>query len=224
MTRQVDYEEYTGLSTKQLAIVGFISLAWNGLESGLAVLTWELASWPREIGLLVTTDLGNVSKAQLFENLVHLKITEPVLVQDCLDMSIFFDNLRVRRNGIVHSMVRLSPSDADPSRLVKRSAKEGRGKIKETRIDADLPTLNLLAQDISLCNEAMRQIYRKIWYLDFYKKNRGAKETTTFEEFLWSLERGSFDEIALLRTRVAELFPQRHKRGSKQRQPPPSGE
>jgi len=215
---RIDYEEYTGLSAKQLEAVGFISLAWNGLETGLSVLAWELADWPKNIGELVTTDLGNVSKAQLFDNLVKLIIKEPRLTAECEDLSMFFDNLRERRNKLVHSVIRLSATDAKPSRLVKRSAKARSGSVTETEIIADLAALNALAQDIKLCADAMRPIFRKVWWHQYYEKNHKPTDPTPIGVFVHQDAEPS-DGIAQLQTRVATLFPQRHAQRNKRPQP-----
>jgi hypothetical protein len=217
---KIDQQAYTGLSEKQLAGIGFIALSWSGVEMGLSALIWDLAGMKSEIGRLVTTDLGNVSKATLFQNLVHQTINEPRLFAECEDLIFLYDHLRVQRNSTIHGIVKWGPSDDDGSFLVKESAKGGKGRVSQTVIDVSLETLDQLGADMVLCSEAIRQIYNKIWNFKFFYRAHLKSDPTTASDFVHRNTESS-DQIVRLQTRLAGLYPKRHAQRSNQHPHPP---
>ena len=95
----------TGLNVDQLSAIGFITVSWNALERMVEFCIWAAAGWDDDVGGIVTTDLQNVSRKTLAQNLIHLRVTDdPTLLEDAEVAIAFFDAMRTRRNDLVHGL------------------------------------------------------------------------------------------------------------------------
>jgi hypothetical protein len=106
---------WTGLNDDHLASIGFANFAWNILERKFASLVWVAADWSQEIGELVTADLGNVSMATLFINIIKQSVTDDdrILCQATRTVAVL-DGIRSDRNNLIHSFFHRDPTRLNP--------------------------------------------------------------------------------------------------------------
>jgi len=220
------YRALTGLEPDQLIVVGFVTIAWNLLERGIEVLIALTAEWKDPIGDFVTADMGNVTKAQLLANLITHRITDERLREESRSVLAFFDELRNRRNNLIHATMDWDTADENKEERpahTKRSAKAGKGAVIKARIDCDLPALRQLGKDIELCYEAWREIYFKMHQFNYFHRHpKPGDDAATLAHYLHEIGPGTYENIAQTQIRLKALRSQSGGQCNTQPQRPPS--
>jgi hypothetical protein len=121
---------WTGIDDDHLASVAFANYAWNIVERKFVSLVWIAADWTQKVGELVTADLGNVSVATLFINLVKQSVTDDDrIVSQATKTVAVLDSIRAERNDLIHSFFYRDPVKK-AGLHVKLSAKPKSGRLK----------------------------------------------------------------------------------------------
>jgi hypothetical protein len=161
---------WTGVDDDHLASVAFANYAWNIVERKFVSLVWIAADWTQSVGELVTADLGNVSVATLFVNLIRQNITndERIILQATKTVALL-DSLRGERNDLIHSFFHHDPVSS-ASRHIKLTAKtrSGEAEIKVVTLSKDRK--NKMLEDLSICYDSMDDLAHKITFRRYFEK------------------------------------------------------
>jgi hypothetical protein len=204
---------WTGIDDDHLASVAFANYAWNIVERKFASLVWIAADWPQKVGELVTADLGNVSVATLFINLVKQSIIDDdrIVLQATKTVALV-DSIRGERNDLIHSFFHHDPvKKAGLHIKLSAKPKSGEAEIKIVTLSKD--RINEMLSDLSICYDSIDDISHKITFRRFYLTGK-MKAYGSYDNAVHGWREPSFD-IELLRTCL---------RRRSQRQNPPQGQ
>jgi hypothetical protein len=161
---------WTGIDDDHLASVAFANYAWNIVERKFVSLVWIAADWTQSVGELVTADLGNVSVATLFINLVKQHITDDDrIVQQSIKTVALLDSLRGERNDFIHSFFHYDPVSS-ASRHIKLSAKPRSGEAEIKFITLSKDRINEMLEDLSTCYDSMDDVAHKITFRRYFER------------------------------------------------------
>jgi hypothetical protein len=204
---------WTGLNDDHLASIGFANFAWNVLERKFASLVWVAADWSQEIGELVTADLGNVSMATLFINIIKQSVTDDdrILCQATRTVAVL-DGIRSDRNNLIHSFFHRDPTKTI-GKYIKVSAKSRSGGTEIKTIAMSKTDIDQLCADISTCFDSVDDLVHKLHFRrKFLAGERGAL-AQNYDDAVHGWRAPSFD-TSLLREYL--------KRRSQRLNPPPN--
>jgi hypothetical protein len=161
---------WTGVDDDHLASVAFANYAWNIVERKFVSLVWITADWTQKVGELVTADLGNVSVANLFINLVKQLVTDDDrIVEQSTKTVALLDSLRGERNDIIHSFFHHDPINS-ASRHIKLSAKPRSGEAEIKVVTFSKDSINEILSDLSICYDSMDDLAHKITFRRYFEK------------------------------------------------------
>jgi hypothetical protein len=152
----------TGMDDRKLRAIGVITLMWNSIEFDFQELVWVIAGWSPWDGSLVTTDMGNISRAQLALNMLNRKIGNDRLKSEAVVIIDYFDACRVMRNRLVHGVPVYDDNGKISGRIAQFEARRGTGEVFIKHIDVTHQYLILLLADLLTCAEGIADIVRKI--------------------------------------------------------------
>jgi hypothetical protein len=171
---------WTGLNDEHLASIGFVSFAWSALERKFASLVWATAGWSQEIGELVTSDLGNVSLAALFLNLLKQTLRErpdALILEQGVKTAAVFDGGDSANNINGHFNLTKKRSDT--------------GEVEITTVVMSKQDIDVLCFAISACSDAIDDLTHKL----LFRRRFLASKTSgnTYEQTVHGWQDPSFD-------------------------------
>jgi hypothetical protein len=188
--------QWTGLDDEHLATIGFANFVWNALERKFASLVWVTAGWTQEVGELVLANMGNVSLAALFLNLLKQEVArreDRRLWEQGVQTAALFDVVRDARNELIHTFY-----DFDPS-----TGAEGyyKGVTRRTRTgQVEFRTVAMAKDDIdSLCSamsdglESIDDLNLKMWFRRRFLAGDPSASPEAYQNAVYGWQSRSFD-------------------------------
>lgn len=189
----------TGMSDEQLAILGYISVLWNAVERNMVACIWAVANWKQEVGEVVTADLNNIGRIDLFSNLVKLNIDDERLLDQSKITVKAYDLLRVARNDLMHGFFNWQHRGLrTDNSLIKFSGKKRNGTVEMKVIQVHKETLETIASDLLLCNESFHDLLNKFIFRRRYLDGERGVFAQNYEDAVHGWRAPSFDTSLLL--------------------------
>lgn len=208
----------TGLTPLRLQRIGVITVMWNSVEVDVKRLAWTMGGLDAATGQIVTTDFLNVSLILMARNLLlrssyHERTKrEGVLVLD------IFDQMRSRRNGLIHGVPVYDNHGQLSGKLARFSAKKATGSISITEITADDAYLDDIIHNLVMCGEFISDCQRKMENEVQYRSDAGLRRRYSFDSFVFEYRAPEIEE-GLLKSYLAKLRPQPPKPDKQNKKP-----
>ncbi len=182
-----------------------MNFAWNALERKFAALIWTAADINQELGELLTADLGNISAAALFVNLLKRELSQEAddsLLDQGTKTVAVFDAIRCGRNDMIHSFYyRDASGGIDGYFKITSKNKTGQAEIKTVAMSK--PDLDTLCEGISVCFESMNDLVHKLHFRRRFLAGERGAFSQNYAQAVHGWQEPSFD-IERLRTFLRE--------------------
>ncbi len=134
------------LPPEYLQAIGNLAAYWAYLESSVEVAIWCFLNRRREIGGMITADMGMISRINLLTSLAEAKFkSHPELAAPLKELLKRIDPARISRNNIIHNLWKYDNAATGKALGIIIKAKSG--PLQERRRDYSVEEIEAVAEE-----------------------------------------------------------------------------